>query len=107
MNSKTLYDKRFYGIETLNQMPRLIYRVVCAYLFDYSDDLGLSQNDRLRLLAADVSGRTGVFYVASILRRLEVTFIRVEKHSYPDQSWRKPDYYTTIYRSSMRIVNIS
>lgn len=107
MNSKTIYSHPFFGYETLSEMPHLAFRVLCAYLFDNSDFFGLSEDDRLHLLAAPNSSSTGVRFVTSILKHLECTDITILKHSFPERAIYSIEYYTTLRFRVSRSVIIS
>lgn len=107
MNSKTIYSHPYFGYETLSQMPHLVFRIVCAYLFDNADFFGLSEDDRLHLLAAPNSNSTGVRFIDSILRNLECTDISVRKDSFPERNFYNVEYYVTLRFRVSRSVKIS
>lgn len=106
MNSKTIFSSPFVGYEGLSKMPHLVFRVLCAYLFDNSDFFGLSSDDCVHLLAAPNSGETGIRFVARVLRSLECSYFTVEKRSYPDLPSKPVDYFCTLNTRVSRFVII-
>lgn len=107
MNSKTIYSHPFFGYETLSEMPHLVFRVLCAYLFDNADFFGLSENVRVSLLVAPNSGSSGIRSVASVLKSLECTYVTVQKHSFPERAFYNVEYFTTLRFRVSRHVQIS